>query len=76
MMGTGMNMMKKSVNTSVAVKTVSMSSVFVHWVKNRVMGAQFHAHSVPHWNNVAKKKDKDQAMVIQIMTQQLWTPKN
>lgn len=71
MIGTGMNMMTKSVNTSVAVKAVSMLSVLLHCVKKRVMGAQFQDQCVPHWNKVAKKKAADHAMMIHIITRQL-----
>lgn len=69
--GTGINMIIKSVKTSVAVKTVSMSRVLVHWVKKRVMGAQFQVHSRPHWKRVAKKNASDQAIVIAIIDQQM-----
>ena len=67
MSGTGMNIMTKSVVRSVAVNTVSIFRVFVHCVRKRVIGAQFHDHFVPHWKRVAKKNEVDQATMTPIM---------
>ena len=68
--GTGINMMMKSVSRSVAVKTVSMARVSVHFVKKKKIGDQFQSHLVPHWNTVAKKNVKLHAIIIPIMIQQ------
>lgn len=70
MIGTGITMIMKSVQTSVAVKTTSMLRVLVHLVKKKDRGAQFHAQFVPHWKIVAKKNEIDQAADMPIMTQQ------
>ena len=67
MSGTGISMIIKSVARSVAVNTVSIFRVFVHCVRKRVIGAQFHAQLVPHWKRVAKKNEIDQAMMTPIM---------
>lgn len=69
MIGTGINMITKSVRTSVPQKTVSIFSVSVHSVRKNPIGAQFQSQCVPHWNKVAKKKDILQAATIPIITQ-------
>ena len=54
---------------SVTVKTVSISKVLEHCVRNVVMGAQLSFQFTPHWKTVAKKKDTLHADTITIMIQ-------
>ena len=70
MMGSGMDIITKSLSKSVTQNTVSISNELVHCVKKSVIGAQFQLQWVPHWNTVAKKNEMLHAMTKTIVAQQ------